>query len=73
VEEGFYGTGTLPAARGVFLSLGGDTMDLVIGEDATLAFLQEDAAGNYVFRLYERIALRIKDITAVIALEFEGA
>jgi uncharacterized linocin/CFP29 family protein len=73
VEEGFYGTGTLPASRGLLLSLGGDTMDLVVGVDATIAFLQEDAAGNYVFRLYERIALRIKSDSAIVGLEFEGA
>jgi hypothetical protein len=39
--------------------------------DATTAFMQEDPEGRYRFRVYERFALRLKDKTAVIRLEFE--
>ena len=35
VTEGFFGTGTLPALRGFMVSLGGNTMDLVMARDAT--------------------------------------
>ena len=79
VTAGFYGTGTLPAVtpqgktsfRGILVSLGGNTMDLVVGMDASTAFMQQDVDGAYRFRVLERWALRLKDITAVIRLEFE--
>jgi uncharacterized linocin/CFP29 family protein len=79
VEAGFYGTGTLvsnspptePAFTGLLVSLGGNTMDLVVGHDAMVAFLQEDADGNYRYRVLYRFALRLKDSTAVIRFEFQ--
>jgi uncharacterized linocin/CFP29 family protein len=79
MTEGFYGTGTLPATgaapnvrqtTGILVSLGGNTMDLVVGMDAITAFLQEDTEGRYRFRVFERFALRLKDRTSVIRLEF---
>jgi uncharacterized linocin/CFP29 family protein len=70
VTEGFYGTGTLPLLRGILVSLGGNTMDLVMGMDATTAFLQEDPDGRYRFRVFERFVLRLKDPTSVMRLEF---
>lgn len=60
---------------GVVVSLGGNTMDLVRGkmshdEDVIVRFEQKDVDGNYRFRVVERFALRLKDITAVIQLQF---
>jgi hypothetical protein len=71
VTAGFHGTGTLPPFTGVLVSLGGNTMDLVVGMDAITAFLQEDTDGLYQFRVFERFTLRLKDVTAVIKLDFE--
>lgn len=82
---GFYGTGALPvnvpcaggrfnqdaSYTGVVVSLGGNTMDLVVGLDAITAFMQQDTNGNYRFRVVERFALRLKDSSAVVRLEFE--
>jgi len=83
MSAGFYGSGTLPVNTpatslggpnasfvGVLVSLGGNTMDLVVGLDATTAFMQQDPNGNYRFRVVERFALRLKDTTGVIRLEF---
>jgi len=70
VENGFYGTGTLPKKRGILLSLGGNTMDLTVGVDATPAFMFEDNEGMYRFRAFERFALRLKNKKAVRRLEF---
>ena len=67
----FYGTGTLPPLRGVLVSLGGNTMDLVVGMDAKAEYVTQDAEGNFCFRVYERFALRLKDKTAVMRLEFD--
>jgi uncharacterized linocin/CFP29 family protein len=69
----FYNTGTLPLEPkpiGLFLSLGGNTMDLVIGQDTFTEYVRQD--GNfYCFRVFERFALRLKDPTSVIRLEFQ--
>ena len=79
VQAGFFGTGTLPPNPppapvapyyGVLVSLGGNTMDLVVGLDATTAFLQESPNGNFLLQVIERFALRLKDTTAVIRLRF---
>jgi uncharacterized linocin/CFP29 family protein len=45
-------------------------VDLVVGIDATVGFMQQDVDGNYRFRVFERLALRVKDVTALIRLEF---
>jgi uncharacterized linocin/CFP29 family protein len=78
MTAGFYGTGTLPSNPGgnpqyygLLVSLGGNTKDLVVGLDATTGFMQQDTDGTYRFRVVERFALRLKDISAVIRLEFQ--
>lgn len=70
MTAGFYGTGALPDLTGILVSVGGNTMDLVVGTDTTTAFLQEDAEGRFRFRVFERFALRIKDRSSIIKLEF---
>lgn len=70
VSQGFYGTGTLPEATGLLVSLGGDTMDVVVGVNPTTVFQQMDNDGIYRFRVFERFALRIKDPTAIVNLYF---
>jgi len=83
VTAGYFGAGTLPpnppvaAAAppappyyGVLVSLGGNTMDLVVGIDPIAAFLQEDTTGNFRFRVLQRFALRVKDPTAITILKF---
>jgi len=61
----------LPSYYGSLVSLGGNSMDRVMGVDATVAFMQETPDGNFAFRVFERIALRLKDISAVCRLEFQ--
>ena len=59
-----------PSFYGSLVSLGGNTMDLVVGIEPTVGFMQQDVDGNFRFRVFERLALRLKDIRAVIRLEF---
>jgi len=76
VEGKFFGTGTLPEIPdllGVMLSWGGNSIDMVVGRDATTAFLQEDNEGLYRFRVFERFALRDKDATSRFLLRFQQA
>ena len=58
-------------SMGLVVSIGGNTMDLVIGQDPVTAFMQQDPNGNVRFRVVERFALRLKDMSAVIRLEFQ--
>jgi uncharacterized linocin/CFP29 family protein len=57
--------------RGVLLSLAGDAVDVAIAAEATPEFRQVDAGGRYVFSVFERFTLRIKDPRAIVALSFE--
>jgi uncharacterized linocin/CFP29 family protein len=84
--EGFYGTGTLTVftwnaadpkkpdkkeTPGIMVSLGGNTMDLVMAQPPMTEVLQKEGrTGDWLFRVYERFALRLKDPTAVIRLDF---
>jgi|SRR5579859_212659 len=83
MTAGFFGTGTLPPNPpappapplvppyyGVLVSLGGNTVDLVVGLDPIAAFMQEDLNGNFRFRVLERFALRVKDTTGIVVLQF---
>jgi uncharacterized linocin/CFP29 family protein len=70
VTAGFYGTGTLPELTGVLVSLGGNTMDRVVGVDMTTEALPSNSSGQNIFRAYERFAGRVKDETAIIRLNF---
>jgi uncharacterized linocin/CFP29 family protein len=70
VTLGLFGTGALPESTGVMVSVGGNSMDLVVGIEPTTEFLQQDPDGFYRFRVFERFALRVKDKTAIVALKF---
>ncbi len=69
VERGFYGTGTLPADRGLLVALGGDPTTLYVGREATTEFVRKDG-GTYVFRVVERIQFVARDARALVLLKF---
>ncbi|MER6160929.1 family 1 encapsulin nanocompartment shell protein [Streptomyces sp. NPDC001868] len=70
MDGGFYGTGTLPPKTALMVSTGGNTLDVAIGVDAVTAFTHESESGMYLFRVYERFTVRVKDPTAVVKLRF---
>jgi len=76
IGDRVYGTSTLPAlngsapAKGVLLALDGNTMDLVVQMGPTVEVVAQDSNGDYVFKVYERFALRLKDKNAVVELDF---
>lgn len=63
---------TLDVARGVrsgvVVALGGEPVELVIATDVCVQFLQVTAEPNFVFRVCEKLALRIKEPDAIIQL-----
>lgn len=61
-------SGAVPARYGVVVSLGGDPIELVVASDISVKFLQINTEPRYVFRVSERIALRAKEMDAVVVL-----
>ena len=59
--QALYGTAAMPHGRGILVSVGGDTVDLVIGSDPSVAFLGIDADDRFGFRVVERFVLRVKN------------
>ena len=57
-------------SRGVLLSMANEPIDLALAAEATPEFRQVDVEGNYVFSVFERFALRIKDANAIVPLKF---
>jgi uncharacterized linocin/CFP29 family protein len=50
------------------VALGGEPIELVVATDMSLQFLQVTETPNYLFRVYEKLALRIKSTEAVVRL-----
>jgi hypothetical protein len=80
VTDGFYPSLALPVddpkdptspSIGIVFAPHGNTMDLVIGIDPTMTFQQKDNLGLYLFRVFMRFALRIKEKGAVVQLRFK--
>lgn len=60
---------TLPDDGGVVVALGGAPVELVVASDVSLQFMQVTDHPNYLFRVREKIALRIKEAEAIVRLE----
>jgi uncharacterized linocin/CFP29 family protein len=61
-------SGTLPEDKGVVVALGGAPVELVVATDVTLQFLQVTADPSFVFRVMEKMVLRIKESDAIVRL-----
>jgi uncharacterized linocin/CFP29 family protein len=59
-------------SRGVLLSMADEPIDLALAAEATPEFRQVNLDGRYVFSVFERFALRIKDAKAIVPLQFQG-
>ena len=65
---------TLLAGYGVVVALGGAPIELVVATDMSLEFLQVTDPGPkmdspyFLFRVYEKVALRIKERPALVGL-----
>jgi uncharacterized linocin/CFP29 family protein len=59
---------TLPHGRGVIVALGGSPVELVVARDMCLEFLQHTSEPNFLFRVHERLALRVKEPSAIVTL-----
>ena len=53
---------------GFLVALGGAPVDLVVATDTTVGFLQVTEEPGYLFRVYEKIVLRIKESDAIVRM-----
>jgi uncharacterized linocin/CFP29 family protein len=70
-DAGAYGSGSVADYTGFLVSLGGNTMDLVIGVAPVTAVMQQDTDGRWRFRVFERFALRLKLQDAVVRFDYQ--
>jgi uncharacterized linocin/CFP29 family protein len=68
---GLFGTGGLSPKSGVLVSVGGNSVDLVVGMEPTTEVQAQDNQGFQRLRVFERFVLRVKDRTAIIRLNFQ--
>ncbi len=59
---------TLPADHGAVVALGGSPMEMVVSSELHVRFLQITPEPRFIFRVSERIALRVTDWSAVVVL-----
>jgi uncharacterized linocin/CFP29 family protein len=60
----------LPQDKGVVVALGGEPVQFVVATDICLQFLQVTLDPNFVFRVYEKVVLRIKGQRAIALLAY---
>jgi uncharacterized linocin/CFP29 family protein len=68
----FLRSSALEAETGVVVALGGAPVDLVVATDMSLNFLQVTDEPVFVFRVFEKIVLRIKQPKAIRGLELQS-
>jgi uncharacterized linocin/CFP29 family protein len=61
----------LPERTGVVVALGGAPVELVVATDMSLGFLQVTTDPMYVFRVFEKVLLRVKEPDAIVSLRQE--
>jgi uncharacterized linocin/CFP29 family protein len=59
---------TLPTGRGVVVALGGAPVEFVVAKDMCFEFLQRTPEPVFIFRVCEKMVLRIKEPPAIVTL-----
>ncbi len=70
VPKGFCPSARVPEFTGLVLSSRASTVDHVVGMAAATGYLQANADGTHLFRVFERFTVRLKDVTALVRLDF---
>jgi len=60
---------TIPTNEGVLVSLAGDLVDLVVASDISAKYLETTLEPRHVFRVSEKMTLRVKQPKAILALQ----
>jgi len=64
----FLRTSAVPAGYGVVVALGGTPIELVVARDISVRSLQTTLQARSVFRVSERLVLRIKEMNAIAVI-----
>ncbi len=59
----------LDVGSGVVVALGGAPVEFVVAKDMSVQFLQVTTEPKFIFRVYERVVLRIKEQAAICAID----
>jgi len=62
-------TNAIPGGYGIVVALGGSPVEIVVASDISVRFLQLTPEPRYLFRVSERVALRVKEWNAVGVLQ----
>ena len=54
-------SGQMDVGTGIVVSQAGNTIDVVVGTEPIVQFLQRTGQARFLFRVYERFVLRIRD------------
>jgi uncharacterized linocin/CFP29 family protein len=60
---------SIPADEGLIVGLGGNPVELVVGSDISVRFLQMTPEPRFLFRVSERVALRAREWSAIAVLD----
>jgi uncharacterized linocin/CFP29 family protein len=61
-------TNTIPEGYGIIVALGGQPVEIVVARDITVRYQQVTPEPRFLFRVSEKIALRVKEWNAVAVL-----
>jgi uncharacterized linocin/CFP29 family protein len=61
-------TDSIPNGYGIIVALGGQPVEIAVASDIAVRYLQQTAEPRFLFRVSERIALRVKEWDAVAVL-----
>jgi uncharacterized linocin/CFP29 family protein len=64
-------SGSMLKSQGIVASTCGESLDIVVATPPKAQFLHVNEDAKYVFRVYERFVLRIKDPRAVVSISLE--
>jgi hypothetical protein len=68
VDGRLFRSSVIPDPYGLVVSLSGSSMELVVVADISVRFLQINSEPRYVFRVSERVAMRLREPPAVVVL-----
>src|SRR5262249_20953380 len=63
----------IPPDQGVVVAVGGAPVELVVATDMSLNFLQVTPDPMFVFRVFEKVVLRVKEPEAIVRLQAPAA
>jgi uncharacterized linocin/CFP29 family protein len=61
-------SGQMPPTAGIVVSLAGSDIDVVVATPPRAQFLQMTSEAKYLFRVYEKFMIRVKDRTAIFGI-----